>query len=65
MQRKAYPTRLGLTPTPTPEPTLHLIDGRWVASCPTCGYQLATSTWQERAERQARRRTCPNCREAS
>ena len=42
---------------------LHLLAGRWVASCPTCGFQLASATSQARAERRSRRRTCPVCHE--
>jgi hypothetical protein len=45
----------------TPCPALHLLDGRWVASCPSCGYQLATARTQARAERRAARRSCPVC----
>jgi hypothetical protein len=32
---------------------LHLLAGRWVASCPTCGFQLASAQSQARAERRA------------
>jgi hypothetical protein len=35
--------RPGLDPDPAPEPALHLLAGLWVASCPTCGYQLTTA----------------------
>jgi hypothetical protein len=45
------------------QPALHLLAGRWVASCPTCGFQLATATSQARCERRAARRVCPICRE--
>ena len=44
---------------------LHLLAGRWVASCPTCGFQLASATSQARAERRSRRRTCPVCHEVA
>ena len=44
-------------------PALHLLVGRWVASCPACGFQLATATSQARCERRAARKTCPVCRE--
>ena len=27
---------------------LHLLGGIWIASCPTCGYQLTTARTQER-----------------
>jgi hypothetical protein len=65
MRTRSYPTRPG-TPTPavpTREPALHLLGGIWIASCPTCGYQLTTARTQERCERRAARRTCPICRE--
>jgi hypothetical protein len=36
--------------TPTqPGVALHLLGGIWIASCPTCGYQLTTARTQERA----------------
>jgi hypothetical protein len=54
---RSYPTR------PKPSPALHLLHGRWVASCPSCGYQLATAKSQARCERQGRRRACPICAE--
>jgi hypothetical protein len=47
--------------TPPSEPALHLLHGRWVASCPACGYQLASSRSQKRCDRRGRRRTCPIC----
>jgi hypothetical protein len=56
--------RPGLDPGPAPEPNLHLLGGVWIASCPTCGYQLVTARTQETVERRAARRTCPVCREA-
>jgi hypothetical protein len=65
MREAAYPTRLGTTPAPTPTPALHLVRGRWIASCPGCGYQLASARLQQRAERQARRRCCPVCKEVA
>jgi rRNA maturation endonuclease Nob1 len=40
------------------------LDGAWVAACPTCGHQLARHRSQRRAERAARRRPCPVCRQA-
>jgi hypothetical protein len=46
-------------------PALHLLAGRWVASCPTCGYQLATARSQARAERRGARRVCPVCQEVA
>jgi hypothetical protein len=53
--------RPGLDPQPTPEPALHLLAGIWIASCPTCGYQLVTARTQQRVERRAARRRCPVC----
>jgi hypothetical protein len=55
--------RPGLDPSPHPEPALHLFGGIWIASCPTCGYQLTTARTQERCERRAASRCCPVCRE--
>jgi hypothetical protein len=57
--------RPGLDPAPVPEPALHLLAGLWVASCPTCGYQLASARTQARVERRATRRTCPVCNEVA
>jgi hypothetical protein len=56
--------RPGLAPAPDPEPPLHLLGGIWIASCPTCGYQLVTARTQERCEQRAARRSCPVCHEA-
>jgi hypothetical protein len=42
---------------------LHLLAGLWVASCPTCGFQLATAGSQARCERRAAHKTCPVCHE--
>jgi hypothetical protein len=47
------------------QPALHLLAGRWVASCPSCGFQLATAQSQARAERRSRHRVCPVCHEAT
>ena len=44
-------------------PALHLLAGLWVASCPSCGFQLAQARSQARAERHAARTTCPVCHE--
>jgi hypothetical protein len=44
---------------------LHLLAGRWVASCPTCGYQLATARSQARVERRSRHQVCPVCHEVT
>ncbi len=46
-----------------PLPALHLLAGWWVASCPTCGFQLAQARSQARAERRAVRTRCPVCHE--
>jgi len=46
-------------------PALHLLAGRWVASCPTCGLELASAQSQARAERRAARTTCPVCHEVT
>jgi hypothetical protein len=46
---------------PGHNPNLHLLHGLWIASCPACGYTLATARTQARAERRARRRICPVC----
>jgi hypothetical protein len=48
MYTESYPTH-PTTPTPAvpaPEPALHLLAGIWIASCPTCGYQLTTARTQ-------------------
>jgi hypothetical protein len=50
MRQPAYPT-----------PSLHLVHGRWSASCPACGLELSRSRDQARAERAASRRRCPAC----
>jgi hypothetical protein len=47
------------------QPALHLLAGRWVASCPTCGFQLATARSQARAERRGAQRVCPVCTEVA
>jgi hypothetical protein len=52
-----YPTH------PRPEPALHLLASLWVASCPTCGFQLATARTQQWCEERASHRTCPVCRD--
>ena len=45
------------------QPALHLLAGRWVASCPSCGFELASARSQARCERRAARRRCPVCHE--
>jgi hypothetical protein len=53
-------------PYPThPQPALHLLHGLWVASCPLCGFELATARSQARAERRGRHRVCPVCHEVA
>jgi hypothetical protein len=47
------------------QPALHLLAGRWVASCPVCGFQLASATSQARCERRAARRVCPVCHQVA
>ena len=57
--------RPGLDPAPVP-PALHLHGGSlWVASCPTCGLELARARTQQRVERKAARRSCPICVEVA
>jgi hypothetical protein len=43
------------------QPALHLLAGWWVASCPACGFQLASARNQARCERKATRMRCPVC----
>jgi hypothetical protein len=53
-------------PAPDQEqPALHLLAGQWVASCPTCGFQLASARSQARCERRAARTSCPVCVEGA
>jgi hypothetical protein len=47
------------------QPALHLLAGRWVASCSSCGFQLASARSQARAERRSRHRVCPVCNEVA
>jgi hypothetical protein len=65
MHPQPYPTTPTSQPATTapspPEPALHLLHGLWVASCPSCGFQLATARSQQRCERRANRRVCPVC----
>ena len=51
------PARPG--PSPRPAAALQLIRGRWIASCPRCGCELAAGWCQDRIERKATRRSCP------
>jgi hypothetical protein len=63
MQTRSYPTR-PTSPTPaipTSEPALHLLRSVWVASCPTCGFQLTSARTQARCERRAAGKACPIC----
>jgi NAD-dependent SIR2 family protein deacetylase len=55
MHPQPYPTR--------PQPALHPLHGLWVASCSSCGFQLATARSQQRAERRGAQRVCPVCHE--
>ena len=57
--------RPGLDSGPAPEPALHLLAGLWVASCPSCGYQLTTARAQKRCEQRVSLRRCPVCREGA
>jgi hypothetical protein len=59
MHPQPYPTR------PQPKPALHLLHGLWVASCPLCGFELASARTQARAERRGRHRVCPVCHEVA
>jgi hypothetical protein len=62
MRSQPYPTTTSRPTTPAPPaPALHLLHGTWVASCPSCGFQLASARTQERCEQRAARRTCPVC----
>jgi hypothetical protein len=47
------------------QPALHLLAGWWVASCPACGFQLASARSQARCERRAARMRCPVCYEVA
>jgi hypothetical protein len=62
MRTQPYPTTTS-QPTTSPLPALHLLHGVWVASCPTCGFQLTSARSQARCERRAARKACPVCRE--
>jgi hypothetical protein len=53
----------GLSVNDEQPPALHRLAGHWVASCPTCGFQLASARSQARCERQAARTRCPVCHE--
>jgi hypothetical protein len=61
----ASPEDRGLALDGDQPPALHLLAGRWVASCPVCGFELATATSQARAERRSRHRTCPVCHQVA
>jgi hypothetical protein len=63
MHPQPYPTATTSPPaTEQPPPAaLHLLHRVWVASCPSCGFQLATARTQHRCERRAARRACPVC----
>jgi hypothetical protein len=57
--------RPGLDPAPVRPAHLHLIRGRWIASCPRCGCELASGWRQDRVEGKAARRSCPVCVEVA
>jgi hypothetical protein len=59
-----HPHQDGLAPDGE-QPALHLLAGWWVASCPACGFQLASARSQARCERRAARRRCPVCTEVA
>jgi predicted RNA-binding Zn-ribbon protein involved in translation (DUF1610 family) len=61
MHTRSYPTRPGTPSAPAVPAALHLLHGVWAASCPTCGFQLASARSQARCERRAARRRCPVC----
>jgi hypothetical protein len=61
----ARPEDRGLALDGDQPPALHLLAGRWVASCPVCGFELASATSQARAERRSRHRTCPVCHQVA
>jgi hypothetical protein len=50
MHPQAYPTA-----------SLHLVHGLWIASCPTCGFELSRSRDRAKVERAAARHRCPVC----
>ena len=63
MQHRSYPTRPGTPTAPAVPPfALHLVHGRWIASCPDCGHELGRSRDREVAEKAGERRRCPICR---
>src|SRR6266545_6037193 len=59
--RDRIPAIMAATTRPQPGPALHLLRGRWVAACPSCGFELAAARSQARCERHAARRACPVC----
>jgi hypothetical protein len=61
----ALPVPQDREPTLDEQPALHLLAGWWVASCPACGFQLASARSQARAERRAARTRCPICSEVA
>jgi hypothetical protein len=64
-QAIAHPTDDAWAGDGEPPAALHLLAGRWVASCPACGFQLASAQSQARCERQAARTRCPVCHEVA
>jgi hypothetical protein len=63
MHTESYPTQPTTPTVAAQEPALHLLGGIWIASCPTCGYQLTTARTQERCEQRASSRRCLVCRQ--
>jgi hypothetical protein len=61
----ASPEDRGLALDGDQPPALHLLAGRWIASCPVCGFELASASSQARAERRSRHRTCPVCHQVA
>jgi hypothetical protein len=49
------------TASTTSEPALHLLGGRWIASCPTCGFELASGRNQALVEGWAAESRCDVC----
>ena len=57
---------MAIAHVPTTAYNLHLRpDGRWVASCPTCGFELAEGWREDKAAAKAARFPCPVCFEVA
>jgi hypothetical protein len=61
----AVPAPQDHEPAREEQPALHLLAGWWVASCPTCGFHLASARSQARCERRVARMRCPVCHEVA